>query len=102
MATRYSIRDVLGRFAKRANRAPLSENVSSSAIINVSWRPDGGEMMFGDVNLGTLTIEFARRGIYEYTGVSIDEYESLVNSGSKGSYFNRYIRNEGYYYKKVG
>lgn len=40
----------------------------------------------------TLTIEFNNGRVYDYHHVPDRVYMGLMNAGSKGSYYNRYIR----------
>jgi hypothetical protein len=40
-----------------------------------------------------LEIEFINGRVYQYSGVSIDEYEAMMNADSKGKYFNANIKN---------
>lgn len=39
-----------------------------------------------------MTIVFVDGGAYDFCGVPMDVYEGLMNSRSKGSYYNWYIR----------
>jgi hypothetical protein len=48
-----------------------------------------------------LEIEFKSGGVYEYSGVSQDVYDDLMNAESKGKYFNHHIKNSGYPYTEV-
>ena len=57
--------------------------VESSTLMSVGYAPDST----------MLEVEF-RGGIYLYFGVSADIHEGLMSAGSKGSYFNQFIRNE--------
>jgi len=41
----------------------------------------------------TLEIEFLNGSVYQYTGVSVEEYEAMMNADSKGKYFNANIKN---------
>ena len=45
-----------------------------------------------------LQLEFRSGALYEYLGVPADVHEELLDSASKGSYFNRAIR-ERYSYR---
>ena len=55
--------------------------VNSSNLISVGY----------DLKSKTLEIEF-KNGIYQYIGVPIGIYESLMKAQSKGKYFHRFIR----------
>ena len=63
--------------------------VESSSLMSVGYDPDSA----------TLEVEF-HGGIYQYFGVSPEVHEGLMSAGSKGSYFNQFIRN-GYPCSKV-
>lgn len=65
--------------------------VQSSNLVSVGY----------DRESNTLEIEFHNGRIYQYYGVGYDVYESLMNAGSKGSYFNQNIKNAGYPYVKI-
>ena len=45
-----------------------------------------------DGDRGILQLEFRTRAIYHYYGVPAAVYEALLGASSKGSYFNRVIR----------
>jgi hypothetical protein len=67
--------------------------VSSTSIASVGY----------EAQTSTLEIEFRESGdIYQYFGVPPHIHEGLMQSGSKGSYFQGQIRNAGYSYRKVG
>jgi len=57
--------------------------VSSSNVASIGY----------DEETQTLEIEFLSGGVYQYSGVPIDVYESLMAAGSKGSFFHKEIRN---------
>lgn len=48
-----------------------------------------------------LEIEFRSGSVYRYRGVSRHVYEGLMSAASKGSYFDRHIRNGPYPYRQV-
>lgn len=54
----------------------------STVIHRFDYSPEGGQ----------LTIEFVSGRRYVYSGVPQDEVEALRGASSKGSYFNRKIR----------
>ena len=41
----------------------------------------------------TLEVEFLNGSIYQYAGVSVEEYEAMMNADSKGKYFNANVKN---------
>jgi hypothetical protein len=41
----------------------------------------------------TLEIEFNDGGIYQYSGVSTEIHQGLLNAPSQGKYFHAYIKN---------
>lgn len=53
-----------------------------------------------DHDTATLEIKFHSGAIYQYSGVPQDIYESLINAGSKGAYFNNYVK-ERYRCKRI-
>lgn len=66
------------------------QSVISSNLYSVGYEPD----------TATLEIEFRHGGVYQYSSVPARVYEGLMNSGSHGQYFHRYIRNV-YPYRKI-
>ncbi|MBI3208265.1 MAG: KTSC domain-containing protein [Candidatus Solibacter usitatus] len=46
-----------------------------------------------DADRGLLQLEFRDQTVYQYFEVPADVHESLLRAPSKGSYFNRAIRN---------
>jgi hypothetical protein len=46
-----------------------------------------------------LEVQFRNGGVYQYDGVPLAEYKALMTAESKGSYFDRHIRNK-YNYRK--
>ncbi len=59
----------------------LRQGVKSSDLLSVGYHS------------GTLEIEFKNNSIYQYLDVPEYIYHELVNSDSKGKYFNQNIRN---------
>lgn len=58
-------------------------SVSSSNLRSIGYEPE----------TATLEIEFNYGGIYQYHGVSQKVFDSLMQAGSHGTYFNAYIKN---------
>jgi len=54
-----------------------------------------------DENTATLRIEFLKGGASDYYDVPSTVYEGLVEAGSKGQYFDQFIKKGGYRYQKV-
>lgn len=48
-----------------------------------------------------LEVEFRKGGVYQYFGVPAQIYDQLMAAPSKGSYFNRVIREGGYPYSRT-
>jgi hypothetical protein len=46
-----------------------------------------------DTDNQIFEVEFNSGAVYQYTNVPIGEYEGLLNSDSKGKYFNANIKN---------
>lgn len=46
-----------------------------------------------DSETSTLEVEFNKGSVYQYHGVPQDVFDSLMQAGSKGSYFNSNIKN---------
>lgn len=66
------------------------ETVISSNLASVGY----------DTQSQTLEIEFNHGGIYQYFDVPQEEYDSLINADSIGSYFYHNIR-DAYEYAKL-
>lgn len=56
--------------------------VSSSNLRSIGYEPDAS----------TLEIEFNHGGVYQYDGVPQEAFDSLMQAGSHGTYFNANIR----------
>lgn len=67
------------------------QRVSSSNLHSVGYDPDSM----------ILEIKFQSSGIYQYFGVPEAQYIGLLRAGSKGGYFDSYIKNR-YRTRKVG
>ncbi|WP_297822025.1 KTSC domain-containing protein [Segetibacter sp.] len=48
----------------------------------------------------TLTITFVSGLVYDYKNVPEQTYKAMITSGSKGTYFNKYIKGK-YEWEKV-
>lgn len=55
-----------------------------------------------ELESSTLEIEFHSGGIYQYFQVPSEIYEGIMNAGSKGKFFDLYIKKAGYPCTKVG
>jgi len=53
-----------------------------------------------DYDNAVLRIQFLNGGVYDYQGVSSDVYEGLLAAGSKGQFFDQFIKKAGYPYSK--
>lgn len=54
-----------------------------------------------DHDTATLRIQFLNGGAYDYQGVPSDFYEGLLGAGSKGQYFDQFIKKGGYPFSKL-
>lgn len=50
--------------------------------------------VFYDADRAVLQLEFRDRAVYQYFGVPSEVHEALLCAPSKGSYFNRAIRDQ--------
>jgi len=66
------------------------EQSSSTCVNDVSYNPLTREM----------TIIFQQRGTYKYSNVPLDVYTDFETAGSRGTYFNLYIR-PTYSYERI-
>jgi hypothetical protein len=57
--------------------------VASTTLASVSYFPDRH----------LLQLEFRNGAVYQYFDVSLHDYHELLAADSKGTYFNRHIRN---------
>jgi len=69
----------------------LNREQSSEAIQTVTYNP---ETM-------VMEIVFNKRGTYAYLNVPPDVFADFNTAGSRGTYFNLYIRNSGYEYERI-
>ena len=49
----------------------------------------------------TLEIGFVNGSVYQYFQVPAHVYRDLMNAASHGSYFNEYIKDGGFRYRKI-
>ncbi len=68
------------------------EPVSSSNLASVGY----------DLDSATLEVAFLNGRVYQYQGVPEEIHLGLMSAGSKGSYFNEYVKRAGYPYIQVG
>ncbi len=66
----------------------LREKVTSSNLSSIGY----------DLDYNILEIEFNSGGIYQYIGLPQNVFEELMGAVSKGSYFQKHIRDQ---YKSV-
>ena len=66
--------------------------VTSSTIASVGY--DDAELV--------LEVEFQSGGIYHYFAVPEPVYRGLMAAGSKGSYFDRFVKKAGYTNQRIG
>jgi uncharacterized protein len=64
--------------------------IVSSNIVSIGY----------DSSASTLEIEF-QNGVYQYYNVPPEIFEGLIQSPSKGSFFDQYIRKAGYAGAKI-
>ncbi|MEM7536424.1 MAG: KTSC domain-containing protein [Chloroflexota bacterium] len=67
------------------------EPVSSSNLKSIGFEPQDR----------VLEVEFQNGAIYQYFGVPFFVYTSLLSTASPGTYFNTFVRDEGYHYERV-
>jgi KTSC domain len=57
--------------------------VSSTNLRSIGYEPE----------TATLEVEFNTGAVYQYHGVPQEAFDSLMQAGSKGVYFNAHIKN---------
>jgi KTSC domain len=88
-----TLRELVKRYPKNQ-----SIGVESQAIANIDWKLNEDE---ADLAIGTLTVEFFQRGTYEYYEVPLDVYVDFQLASSLGTFFNLYVRNAGFDYRRI-
>jgi hypothetical protein len=68
----------------------LRTRVQSTSIASMGYDPRDR----------VLEVEFINGGVYEYLGVSPEEYRALLAAPSRGAYLNRVIKRK-YEYRKI-
>ena len=58
------------------------KDVDSECVASLSYDPEREQM----------TVEFQERGTYTYFDVDVNTYSEFNNAGSRGTYFNMYVR----------
>lgn len=53
-----------------------------------------------DLETQEMTVQFQQRGTYVYSDVPLDEFLNFQQAGSRGTYFNLYVRNR-YPYERI-
>ena len=76
--------------AKVASRELAQREHTSEAVASLEY----------DIERQVVTCTFHQRGTYNYFDVSPDVYAEWNNAGSRGTYFNLYIR-ERYEYDRL-
>ena len=66
-------------------------SVSSSSLRSAGYEPAPS----------ILEVEFRHGGVYQYFNVPGSRYASLMSAYSKGCYFDAFIKNGGYAYRRV-
>jgi hypothetical protein len=49
----------------------------------------------------TLEVEFLHGGVYQYFGVPVTVYNSLMAAGSHGSFLDAHVKKAGYRFREV-
>ena len=70
-------------------RGAITRSIDSSVIRSVTYRADA-----------TLTVHFRSGAVYRYFTVPRTTLEAFLAATSKGTYFNRHIRN-GFPYQRL-
>ena len=65
--------------------------VDSSMIRSVGYSPEGQ----------ILEVEFVKGQVYQYEGVPVEVFDTLIDSDSIGKAFSQHVRSQGYTYKQV-
>ena len=65
--------------------------VSSSELVSIGY----------DADSLVLEVEFRMGAIYAYHGIPAAVHEGLMSATSHGKYFNQYVRNADYSYRRV-
>lgn len=72
-----------------------------TGIVRVSVRSSALKSVGYDRNTRTLEIEFHGGAVYQYSEISQAIASGLILSDSKGRFFNFFVRNAGFGYKRV-
>jgi len=67
------------------------QKVSSSSIATVGY----------DEVRSVLEIKFHTGRVYHYRGVPSDIFEGLMKAKSKGKYYNKYVKDAGFPFKRI-
>jgi hypothetical protein len=67
------------------------KRVSSATMNSVGYDP----------NKRILEIQFSSGDVYQYFNVPRKVYNSLMNAGSQGQYFNIHIKEAGFDFEKI-
>lgn len=113
MANKFSETKMLGQLAgaEVSNVAEEAETAIGSVnpytlykLLTFSYKEHSNSTCVNDVTYNPLTKEmtivFQQRGTYKYSDVPLDVYVDFESAGSRGKYFNYYIR-PTYSYERV-
>ena len=75
--------------------------VGSKELEPKEWESECVESLEYDPESFQMTIHFNKRGTYVFYDVEPQVYAEFNNAGSRGTYFNLYIRNIGYQYERI-
>jgi KTSC domain len=76
------------------------QTVKSHDLNPKDWLSECVEALEYDMERQQLTVHFEKRGSYVYFDVTPDVYAEFNNAGSRGQYFNMYIRGR-YEYERL-
>lgn len=85
---------------RRIGYNPQNRIISSKEISPREWESECVADLSYDPEREEMTIVFQKRGTYAYFDVPIWVYAEFNNAGSRGTYFNSYIRGN-YSYERV-
>jgi hypothetical protein len=66
-----------------------------------AWESECVASLEYDLESQKATVHFMKRGSYAYFDVPPEEYANFNNAGSRGTYFNLYVRDR-YEYERIG
>ena len=76
-------------------------HIESTCVSNYTFVPDEEDPVYGTLTITFTGPPYGGAGTWEYYLFPVSEYVLFAKSNSLGTYFNLYIRDQGYSYERI-